>query len=484
MRKLFFYKLSILFISFFYLFVIDCEINQKFNIDNYFIEDWKGNGWEKVPEILSRIKAPAFPDRDYNIIDFQNVTGGANDYSSALKNAIEQCNKSGGGRVIIPAGEYFIKGPIHLKSNVNLHLEEGAIIKFSSEPDDYLPVVYTRWEGVECMNYSPLIYAYQEKNIAITGKGVFDGQASNKVWWTWKGKVNFGYKEGLPNQDNSRKNLFEMAEENVPVDKRVFGKESYLRPNMVQPYKCKNILIDGVTFKNSPMWHIHPVLCTNVIIRNVSVIGHGPNNDGCNPESCKDVLIKNCYFDNGDDCVTIKSGRNNDGRRINVPSENIIIQDCIMKDGHGGVVIGSEVSGGARYIFAENCKMDSPNLDKALRIKTNSVRGGVIEEIYMRNIDVGEVSGEVIFITMFYEEGDKGAFTPVIRNIEINNISVKKSLTAVSLEGYNSSPIMNIRIENSIFNSSSYIPIIINNSKNVLFDNVTINKRLYQTKGI
>ena len=201
------------------------------------------------------------------------------------------------------------------------------------------------------MNYSPLIYAYEEENIAVTGKGILDGQGSNENWWNWKGNKNSGWTEGTPNQKDDRDKLFKLAENNVPPEERVFGDGHYLRPNFVQPYKCKNVLIEGVTFKNSPMWFIHPVLCENVSIKDVTVEGLGPNNDGCDPESSKNVLIKNCYFNTGDDCIAIKSGRNNDGRRINVPSENIIIQNCHMKEGHGGVVIGSEISGGVKNVF-------------------------------------------------------------------------------------------------------------------------------------
>ncbi len=199
------------------------------------------------------------------------------------------------------------------------------------------------------------------------------------------------------------------------------------------------------------MWNIHPVLCENVTIRNVTVISHGPNNDGCNPESSKNVLIKNCYFDTGDDCIAIKSGRNADGRRLNAPSENIIIQGCTMKDGHGGVVIGSEMSGGCRNVFAEDCVMDSPNLERALRIKTNSMRGGIVENIYMRNITVGEVSDAVIRVNFNYQEGDVGQYTPVVRNIFVSNVTSRKSKYALALAGYERSPVSNLNLENCRF---------------------------------
>ena len=200
------------------------------------------------------------------------------------------------------------------------------------------------------------------------------------------------------------------------------------------------------------MWVIHPVLSENVIVQNVQIVSHGPNNDGCNPESSKNVLIRNCSFDTGDDCIAIKSGRNADGRRINVSSENIIIQACRMKDGHGGVVMGSETSGNIRNIYIEDCTMDSPNLERALRIKTNSLRGGVVENIFMRNCTIGQVSDAVIKINFYYGEGDTGEYTPVVRNIRISGILSNKSRYALFLEGYERSPVTGMRLENCRFN--------------------------------
>jgi len=422
-------------------------------------------GWEQVSEILSRIKAPQFPNRDFNITDYGAVGDGQTKCTEAFKKAISAAHKAGGGRVVVGTGS-FLTGAIHLKSNVNLYVSEGAVIKFSVDPNKYLPVVYTRFEGVECMNYSPLIYAYEQENIAITGKGTLDGQAGNENWWGWT----------KTHGDDIRLSR-EQGEKGVPVGERVFGAGKELRPNMIQPYKCKNILIEGVTFRNSPMWHIHPVLSTNIIVRNVKVIGHGPNNDGCNPESCKDVLIEGCYFDTGDDCIAIKSGRNNDGRRVNVASENIVIRRCEMKDGHGGVVIGSEMTGGARNVFAENCTMDSPNLDRALRIKTNSVRGGTVENVYMRNVTIGQVAEAVLKINFFYGEGDTGKFTPTVRNINMENVTSKKSRYALSINGYERSPITDVRLKGCTFDNVERENLLVG-VKNLTLENVKINSEL------
>ncbi|MHC4597229.1 MAG: glycoside hydrolase family 28 protein [Planctomycetota bacterium] len=424
-------------------------------------------GWEQVHGILSRINAPRFPNRDFKLTSYGAVGDGQTDCTEAFKKAISAAHEAGGGRVVVPAGS-FLTGAIHLQSNVNLHVSKGAVIRFSLNPSKYLPVVYTRFEGVECMNYSPLIYAYEQENIAITGKGTLDGQASDENWWRWK-QIQGDDVNALRNQ----------GETGVPVERRVHGGGKLMRPNMIQPYKCQNILIEGVTIRNSPMWHIHPVLSTNITVRNVKVIGHGPNNDGCNPESCKDVLIKGCYFDTGDDCIAIKSGRNNDGRRVNVPSENIIIQNCEMRDGHGGVVIGSEMTGGVRNVFAENCTMDSPNLDRALRIKTNSVRGGTVENIYLRNITVGQVAEAVLKINFLYGEGDTGNYTPTVRNINLENITSRKSKYVVSIRGYDRSPIRDVRLENCTFNNVEKSNVCVG-VENLVFENVKINGELFQ----
>jgi polygalacturonase len=403
------------------------------------------DSWELVPEILARIQAPAFPQRDFFITNFGAVGDGSSDASEAIALAIEACSAAGGGRVVVGEGVY-LTGPIHLRSNVNLHVAENATLRFSRDTERYLPAVFTRWEGMELMNYSPLIYAFEQENVAVTGAGTLDGNADERFWWPWKGQEEHGWVAGEPEQSDARNRLQVMVEAGLPVKERLFGDGDYLRPSFVQPYRCRNILVEGVTIVNSPMWEIHPVLCTNVTVRGVRVETHGPNNDGCNPESCRDVLIEDCYFDTGDDCIALKSGRNADGRRLDTPVENVIIQNCTMRDGHGGVVIGSEISGGARNIFVRNCQMSSPNLDRALRIKTNSVRGGVVEHIYMRDVEVGEVSDAVVRVNFLYEEGDAGNFKPIVRDVEIRNVTCERSERALYLRGYADSPITNVRL--------------------------------------
>ena len=413
--------------------------------------------WDEVPRILARIKEPVFPNRDFDPGRF-----------ASINEAIAACSAAGGGRVVVPRGIH-TTGPLRLKSRVNLHLSEGAVVKFSTDARQYLPAVFTRWEGTELMNYSPFIYALDEQDIAITGPGVLDGQADATHWWNW---VRGG--GDLPGQTAARRRLMDMGTQGTPVAQRVFGEGSYLRPNFIQPYRSRNVLIEGVTIVNSPMWEIHPVLCTNVIVRGVTINSHGPNNDGCNPESCRDVLIEKCAFDTGDDCIALKSGRNDDGRRVGVAVENVVIRDCTMKDGHGGVTIGSEISGGARNIFAERCRMDSPQLDRALRLKSNSVRGGTIERVFMRDVTIGQVREAVVAVDFLYEEGDAGKFPPIVRDIEVRNVTSSKSTYGLLLRGYAHDPISDIRLVNCRFDNVEK-PDVLEHVKDIALSNVSIN---------
>jgi polygalacturonase len=408
--------------------------------------------WEIIyPQILARIKPPKFPKRDFNITKYGAKSGSAKECTESISKAIDACSKAGGGRVVVPAGT-FLTGSIHLRSNVNLYVSKGATLKFSTDPKSYTPLVHTLWEGMELMHLSPLIYAYEQTNIAVTGEGILDGQGKS-FFWKWHGNPRYGGDPNVLSQRPARARLYEMMDKNVPLAKRTFGEGHYLRPQFIQPYKCKNVLIEGVTIIDSPMWEVHPVLCENVTVRGLHISSHGPNNDGCDPESCKDVLIENCFFDTGDDCIAIKSGRNNDGRRLNTPTENIIIRNCEMKDGHGGITVGSEISGGVRNLFAHDCKLDSPNLDHALRVKNNASRGGLLENFYFRNINVGQVAHAVITIDFNYEEGAKGSFTPVMRNYVVENLKSGKSEFGVDIQGLDSAPVYDVSIRNSTFDN-------------------------------
>jgi polygalacturonase len=422
--------------------------------------------WSTAADILRRIKDPVFPARDVNVTAHGAKGDGAFDCTPAIRAAIDACHKAGGGRVVVPAGR-FLTGAIRLRSNVNLHLLEGATLAFRPEAELYLPLVLTRFEGMELMNYSPFIYALDETNVGITGRGTLDGQANAQQWWSWRA-----------GQGPSRTLLHQMVADNVPPEKRVFGDlASKLRVNFIQPYRCQNVIIEGVRIINSPMWEVNPVLCTNVTIRGLNINSHGPNNDGADPESCRDVLIERCTFDTGDDCIALKSGRNNDGRRIGRPIENVIIRDCDMKDGHGGVTIGSEISGGARNIFAERCRMDSPELDRALRFKNNAARGGLIERIAMRDVTVGQVAEAVVAADFFYEEGRNGTFTPILRDVDVRNVTSKKSKHAFLLRGFAESPIENVRVTDCTFDGVEQ-PDRLEGVKGLVLTNVRVNGQL------
>ncbi len=434
--------------------------------------------WKECARIEKQIKETSFPDRSFLITDFGARKNTPYDpCHEAINQAILSCCLSGGGRVVVPAGEFYV-GPIILKSNVNLHLEKGAKLKFIPKQSLYFPAVLTRWEGIDCYNAHPLIYANGETNIAITGKGVIDGQASNETWWHMSGHPRFGWKEGMTSQKKGgRDRLFHLAENFEPVYKRKMTPQDGLRPQLVNLNNCDRILIEDVTLTNSPFWIIHPVFCENLIVRRARMVSRGPNTDGCDPESTKNVLIEGCYFDTGDDCIAIKSGRNADGRKWNIPSENIIVRNCHMKDGHGGVVVGSEISGGFKNLFIENCTMDSPEQDRAIRIKSNTCRGGIVENIYARNIKVGECKDAILRINLKYEsdENCNRAYDPIVKNVYIENVTSQKSKYGVFIDGLDDRiNIYNVNLDNCRFENvknGNYLY----KCKDVRFNNLFVN---------
>lgn len=394
------------------------------------------DGWStQYPEIEKNIRQPKFPEKEFKITKYgAKPEASAAVNQKAINKAIETCSKKGGGKVIVPEGKW-LTGAITLKSGVNLVVERGATLEFVFEPELY-PIVKTRWEGLDCWNLSPCIYAYEATDVAITGEGVIDGGGTNDTWWKWCGAPKYGWKEGVISQRNgSRARLLKMAEDGVDMDERRFGPEDGLRPQLINFNLCDGILMEDVTLLRSPFWVIHPLLSKNVTVRRVKINNDGPNGDGCDPESCDGVLIEDCFFNTGDDCIAIKSGRNMDGRLWNRPSENIIVRNCEMKNGHGGVVIGSEISGGCRNVFAENNLMDSPNLDRVIRIKTNTCRGGVIENIYARDIKVGQCGESVLKINLDYEHNEiccRG-YLPIVRNVNLDNVTCEKSKYGVQI---------------------------------------------------
>lgn len=344
----------------------------------------------EAPFGRTEITIPNFEgSSEFLITNYGAAQGDKEKTSKAIEKAISEAHESGGGKVIIPQGEW-LTGKIHLQTNVNLHLEEGAVLLFSEDPGDYLPPVHTTWEGMECYNYSPLIYAYECKNIAITGKGEL--KAKMDVWREW-----FSRPSG---HMNSLKRLYNLAAENSPVQERQMVNDSAnFRPQFIQFNRSENILLEGVKITQSPFWVIHPYLSKNIVIRDVEVWAHGHNNDGVDPEMSQNILIENSLFDQGDDAIAIKSGRNQDAWRLNTPSRNIIIRNSTVKNGHQLLALGSELSGGIENIFMTDCKVEeSAKLNHLLFIKTNERRGGYVKNIYMENIQAGAIDAGVLGI--------------------------------------------------------------------------------------
>ena len=450
-----------------------------------FAAGWDDNEYKRIEQ---SIQLPKIAERQFLITSFgAKTTATAAQNQKAINRVISLVSKKGGGKVIIPKGTWNT-GAIELKSHVNLVLEEGATLHFAFEPKLY-PLVRTFWEGLACWNYSPCIYAYKATDIAITGKGTIDGGGNNDTFWQWNGSPRFGYKEGVTKESQklgSRSKLLKMAEDGVPFDERKFGMGYGLRPQLVNMVHCERILIKDVKMINSPFWVIHPLLSKNITVDGVYVWNEGPNGDGCDPEACENVLIQNCVFHTGDDCIAIKSGRNNDGRLWNQPSKNIIIRNCKMEDGHGGVVIGSEISGGCENVYAENCVMDSPHLERILRIKTNNCRGGQVQNINMRNVVVGQCKEAVVKINLDYERKEicYRGFEPIVNNVNVENVTCQKSDYGVLIIGRDSlENVYDINIKNCKFDGVVKEPVkITGKTRNVKFDNLVINGSLVLNK--
>lgn len=400
----------------------------------------------KAPFEMPMIRVPDFTDCPrFSIVDYGAIHGDKQKISEAIASAIDHASELGGGIVVIPKGEW-ITGKIHFKSNVNLHLDKGAVLLFSENPADYLPAVSTSWEGMECYNYSPLIYAFNCKNVAITGDGEL--KAEMEIWQRWFARPK-AHMENL-------KRLYNLAFNYKPVeDRQMINDSAHLRPQFIQFNRCENVLLDGFSIKNSPFWTIHPFLSKNVAIRNINVYAHGHNNDGVDPEMSQNVLIENCVFDQGDDAIAIKSGRNPEGWRLKTPSKNIVIRNCIVKNGHQLVAIGSELSGGIENIFIDSCTVvDGAKLNHLLFIKTNERMGGYVKNIHVSNIKAGKIDLGVLGIEtdVLYQWRDLvpteiRRLTP-IEDIYMKNIQVSDAEFVSRILGEKELPIAHVVLEN------------------------------------
>ncbi len=404
-----------------------------------------------APFVLPQFNRPVFNDTKYDIRKFGAREGGTVKNTEAIQEAIDAAAHIGGGTVVIPEG-IWLTGAIHLEDGINLHLSKGAELLFSQDPKDYLPAVFSRHEDIECYKFSSFIYAQGKTNIGITGEGILNGQG--KPWWEWK-----------QSKKKSDALLRKMADTSVPVKERVFdgGNGNSLRPAFFQPMNCKNVLVEGVTFLYGAFWTITPTYCENVIVRKVKIetygnYGHTPNGDGVDPSSCKNVLIEYCEFATGDDCIAIKSGRDKDGLRVNIPTENVVVRHCFGKQGHGGIVIGSETSGGIRNIYAYDCAFNGT--DRIVRIKTARGRGGIIENMWFRSLSADTIEQEALRINMLYE-GNRFPVepvtqaTPMIRNIHYSNINCAYSKTAaIEIIGIPEMPVENISFDSVSIHAS------------------------------
>jgi len=398
-----------------------------------------------TPFMMPAVKFPDFGDsKKFSIIDFGAVKGDKLKISKAIAAAINQANKANGGIVIIPEGEW-LTGKIHLKSNVNLHLNKGAVLLFSDDPDDYLPAVHSSWEGMECYNYSPLIYAYQCKNVAITGEGEL--KAKMDLWKTWFSRPK-AHMESI-------KRLYNLASAYSPVKERqMVNDTAHLRPQFIQFNRCENVLLEGVTITNSPFWTIHPYLSKNVVIRKLKVYAHGHNNDGVDPEMSQNVLIEDCVFDQGDDAIAIKSGRNPEGWRLKTPSKNIVIRNCLVKNGHQLVAIGSELSGGIENVLIENCEVkDGAKLNHLIFIKTNERMGGFVKNIYAKNIKAGKIDLGILGIetNVLYQWKNlvptvEVRLTP-IENVFLDQVTAREVKFISRILGEKKLPVKNISLK-------------------------------------
>lgn len=400
----------------------------------------------KAPFDMPKIKTPNFSKcQKFLITEFGAEQNDKQKNSKAIEQAINKANQIGGGIVVIPAGEWKT-GKVHFKSNVNLHLEKGAILSFSGNPEDYLPAIHTTWEGMECYNYSPLIYAYQCKNIAITGLGEI--KAEMDTWKKW-------FARPKPHME-SLKRLYNLSAKNIPViDRQMVNDTANLRPQFVQFNRCENIVLEGISITNSPFWTIHPYLCKNMVIRNIKVYAHGHNNDGVDPEMTQNLLIENCTFDQGDDAIAIKSGRNQEGWRIKVPSKNIVIRNCNVKNGHQLLALGSELSGGIENVFMDNCNVvDGAKLNHLVFIKTNERMGGYVKNIHISNITSGKIDLGILGIEtdVLYQWRTlvptyERRLTP-IQNIYLKNLKATNVKFISRILGQKELPIKNVSLKN------------------------------------
>ena len=398
--------------------------------------DHREDPWLTVAGPLARMAGPRIPDR---ILRAELPENG--DALPALHQAIAACHRAGGGRVVVPAGVHALHGPLRLLSRIDLHLEQGAVLRFSGEPADFLPPVLQRWEGTEVVSHAPLISARDATDIALTGAGSVDGNGS-RVFAGWQ-----------PVQGGDQARLREFGRTGVPPGERIFGAGTFLRPSLFQPIACTRVLVEGVTFRDAPFWVIHPTYCRQVIVRGVTVDSLNHNNDGCDPDSCEDVLIEGCTFRTGDDAVAIKAGRDADAWRVGLPTRRVLIRDCQLSSRINGLCIGSEMSGGVSQVFIERCRIETAA--SALYLKGNRDRGGWIEDVHMRDIEVGRATDALIRCEPNYKGRGSGSSPPAMRRIRISDVRCATAdAYAMAIDGDPDLPVADVRLERVVVGSA------------------------------
>lgn len=431
-------------------------------------------------EILRQIEEPRIPAREYSALDFGIVPDSPAIQTEAINAAIRAVSREGGGRLMLPAGRYRT-GAIKLETGVDLNLSDpGTVLAFVNEDiKEHYPVVFSHWEATPCCNFSPLIYACDACDIAVTGAGTLDGGADKEHWWDWHHQVENAWSKDLPDlQQEDRLRLRQMNAQGVPVEERRFGPGHFLRPNFIQFIRCRRVLVQGITIKNSPMWQLNPVMCGSLTVDRVRFDSHGPNNDGCDPESCDGVYIRGCRFDTGDDCISLKSGRDRDGRLADMPCRNVLIEENEFADGHGGIALGSEMSGGIFRVAALNNRFSSPHLTYALRFKTNARRGGRVEDIFLADSVMEHVHGAAVHGTMLYEDGRSGDFLPVFSNITIENIWAHGGDYGIFLEAFEEVPVTGLVLRDIVIDGVDR-PMRAMNWKEPVIERVMINGEEY-----
>jgi len=429
------------------------------NVNTSFADSANNNDWAMMDKIIKDIQLPKINSQSFLITDFGALADGKSDARNAILATIKHAVKHGGGKVIIPAGTWLSNGPIVLQSGINLHVSQGATLLFGTKTSDYLPVVKKRWEGTEMFGYSPMIYAHNVEDIAITGTGIIDGNTDSE-FHAW-------YKKQQPDILALRK----MGIKGIPVEQRQFGKDHFLRPELIQIFGAKRVLLEGYTTKNSPFWVNHLVYTDHATVRNIKVDSHRGNNDGIDIESSTYVLVENSHFRTGDDAVVIKSGRDKDGRDIAKPSKFIVVRNNDM-GGEDGIGLGSEMSGGISHVFFTDNILRSGKA--AIRFKGSLDRGGVVEHIRVRNMTIAEFD-EIFWFQLNYPGVIEGGHPSIYRDIIFENITVEKANKIVfEAHAYKGFPIENVTLKNITIKEAKQ-NFILEHVKGLVFDNVSIN---------